>query len=51
MAMLQDSIDEQFLARAGELTAGAAGGIAAVGRSVRDVSLEVAEDLVDSTQA
>lgn len=51
MAMLQDSIDGQFLARAGELTAGAAGGIAAVGRSVRDVSLEVAEDLVDSTQA
>ena len=41
----------QFLARAGEFTAGAAGGIAAVGGSVRDVSLEVAEDLVDSTRA
>ncbi|MEM7366739.1 MAG: hypothetical protein AAF525_22205 [Pseudomonadota bacterium] len=41
----------EFLSRAGELTAGAAGGIAAVGGSVREVSLEVAEDLVDSTRA
>ena len=41
----------QLFARAGELTAGAAAGVAAVGGTVKNVSLDVAEDMVDSTRA
>lgn len=41
----------QLFEKAGELAAGAAVGVASVGGTVRNVSLDVAEDLVESTRA